>query len=317
MSVTRDAFFRKYASPDQKGVEIGPSYNPVFPKREGWDVLVVDYLDQAGLVAKYGGGAADVSRIEPVDHLVEGSRFSQGLAVDQVDYIALSHALEHLPDPIAFFQECAGLLPIGGRVILAVPDKRFCFDLFRPITTTGQIVQAYWDGDQKHPASCWLDNANLNCTSCGFEEWVIEHERPALKLSYPHSGGVMLSEATDVRNENDYRDMHRWVFTPSSVLFLLRDLADQGLIEFEVEAIERGQGPNIFIALRRTENPPAFGRQERLHLQLAILMESEVQNAWVASAGDSSNLPTSPDVDPMTRSLMASARTELAYLQGR
>lgn len=35
---------------EQKGLEIGPSHSPVVPKKEGYHVETVDWLDQAGLI---------------------------------------------------------------------------------------------------------------------------------------------------------------------------------------------------------------------------------------------------------------------------
>ena len=35
------------------GLEIGPSYNPVLPKKNGYDVKVLDYTTREGLVDHY------------------------------------------------------------------------------------------------------------------------------------------------------------------------------------------------------------------------------------------------------------------------
>jgi 2-polyprenyl-3-methyl-5-hydroxy-6-metoxy-1,4-benzoquinol methylase len=41
---------------------------------------------------------------------------------NRFDVIAMSHVIEHLPDPIATLRECAGRLKPGGRMILATPN---------------------------------------------------------------------------------------------------------------------------------------------------------------------------------------------------
>lgn len=41
--------------PDGRGLEIGPGYNPVLPKAEGFAVQVVDYTEADGLRDKYLG----------------------------------------------------------------------------------------------------------------------------------------------------------------------------------------------------------------------------------------------------------------------
>jgi hypothetical protein len=36
-----------------RGLEYGPSYSPLFPKSEGWNVIIVDHASQADLIEKY------------------------------------------------------------------------------------------------------------------------------------------------------------------------------------------------------------------------------------------------------------------------
>ena len=49
-------------------IEIGPSYNPIAPKLDGWNTSTLDHTTRAGLVEKYRGHpGVDVDRIEDVD----------------------------------------------------------------------------------------------------------------------------------------------------------------------------------------------------------------------------------------------------------
>jgi len=36
--------------PTMRGLEYGPSYSPLFPKSEGWNVIIVDHASQADLI---------------------------------------------------------------------------------------------------------------------------------------------------------------------------------------------------------------------------------------------------------------------------
>ena len=57
-----------------RGLEIGPSYNPLVPKSAGFDVSIADYTDAAGLRAKYAATPnVDIGRIEEVDHVLDMS----------------------------------------------------------------------------------------------------------------------------------------------------------------------------------------------------------------------------------------------------
>ena len=62
---------------DGRIIEIGPSFNPLAPKSEGWNSFSIDHLTREGLVAKYTGHpGVDVGRIEPVDFVWTGGFLS-------------------------------------------------------------------------------------------------------------------------------------------------------------------------------------------------------------------------------------------------
>lgn len=116
------------------GLEIGPSHNPVAPRRLGFRVRTVDHLDRPGLVAKYTGHGVDTDAIEEVDHVWRGEPLSELVgAPGGFDWIIASHVIEHVPDLVGFLRECERLLNAGGTLSLAIPDKRYCFDHLRPI----------------------------------------------------------------------------------------------------------------------------------------------------------------------------------------
>lgn len=50
-----------------KGLEIGPSRDPLMPKKAGFDVEILDYLDAEGLRRKYAAASVDLSAIEKVE----------------------------------------------------------------------------------------------------------------------------------------------------------------------------------------------------------------------------------------------------------
>lgn len=60
-----------------------------------------------------------------------------------LDYVVASHVVEHVPDLAGWLEEVNASLKIGGRLLLVVPDKRFTFDILRPLTTYSEIITAY------------------------------------------------------------------------------------------------------------------------------------------------------------------------------
>lgn len=65
---------------DGPGLEIGPSHNPIAPKREGYNVHILDHLDQKALREKYadhGQYGVIVDNIEEVDFVWQGQPLSK------------------------------------------------------------------------------------------------------------------------------------------------------------------------------------------------------------------------------------------------
>ena len=111
-----------------KGLEIGPSHNPLMPKAAGFNVEILDYLDAEGLRRKYAAAGIDVSAVEEVDYIADGRSMTEVIGQRQrYDSIVASHVIEHVPDFVAFLNDCEALLKPGGSLVLAVPDKRCCF----------------------------------------------------------------------------------------------------------------------------------------------------------------------------------------------
>lgn len=60
-----------------QGLEIGPSHNPVAPKKNGYNVHILDHASAAELRAKYEGHGINLDNIEEVDYVWHGEPFSE------------------------------------------------------------------------------------------------------------------------------------------------------------------------------------------------------------------------------------------------
>lgn len=297
-TITRNEFFQQFATREQLGLEVGPSYNPAFPKRDGWNVETVDYLSREALQEKYKAVTdKNLDLIETVDYIVDGNSLSGAVPQDrhgQYEFIGLSHALEHLCDIVGFLSECESLLKEGGKVIIAVPDKRFCFDFFRPLSTMGAVLRAHWEKRQTHPADVLFDSNDLICATNWHQEWVQEHAVTEFEFIYGNDRRDFLVASNKVASgeNNAYMDMHRWVFTPSSLLLIFRELVAVGLSNFETSYIEHGIGPNIFLVLTKNSEPNrTFDAKERMLYQFAILQEQKIQQIFIERSPAFANAP--------------------------
>ncbi|MFO1517281.1 MAG: methyltransferase domain-containing protein [Lysobacterales bacterium] len=213
---------------DGRGLEIGPSHNPVAPKRGGFRVETVDHLDRDGLIAKYRGHGVDLDRIEPVDHVWQGQALTDIIRDHgQYDWIIASHVIEHVPDLVGFVNQCATLLAPEGVLSLAVPDLRNSFDCMRWPTTTGELLQAHVDRRKTHGPGKVFDYFTTVVSRDGAIVWGKPGPgRYALVHSFEQAEQFM-REAIET---GAYRDLHTWVFTPTSFRLAIADLRRLGML---------------------------------------------------------------------------------------
>jgi len=67
------------------GVEIGPSHNPIAPKREGFKVHIIDHTTREQLVHKYRTEPVALDNIEEVDFVWHAEPYAE-LTGKLVDY---------------------------------------------------------------------------------------------------------------------------------------------------------------------------------------------------------------------------------------
>jgi len=233
-----------------RGLEIGPSYNPIVPKRSGFNVEIVDHASTADLRAKYANEPhVDVSLFEEVDHIWDGRPLSQVVgSVGRYDYIVASHVIEHMPDLLGFVKECELLLSPSGVLVLAVPDKRRCFDVFRPLSSTGSVLEAHLHKRSRHTPATAFDHvayfANMNGVG-GWSEGATGHL--SLDHSLDFADAIFQRSATST----EYYDFHAWVFTPSSFRLILRDLHEIGALGLKEAAFQPTAGIEFLMTLSR------------------------------------------------------------------
>jgi SAM-dependent methyltransferase len=237
---------------DGRGLEIGPGYNPLLPKAERFLVETADYTDADGLRAKYEGNPhVDVTRIEPVDHvLVEGRTLAEVVGRPRAfDYVIASHVIEHTPDMLQFLKSCEELLTPDGVLLLAVPDKRHCFDVFQPLTSTGAVLQAHIDKRTRPSPGVVFDDVAYGATRDGAIGWSSK-DQSKLELF------ASLREATEaydsVRYVPGYRDVHVWRFVPSSFRLIALDLHGMGEIRLREKCFHEGEGNEFYMTLTLT-----------------------------------------------------------------
>ena len=245
----RTELLRSMVPLDRYGLEIGPSYNPLLPKAEGFRVETADYTNADGLRAKYAGNpSVSLDRIEPVDHvLTEGKTLAEQVGKPQAfDYIVASHVIEHTPDMLGFLQSCESLLTPTGVLVLAVPDKRRSFDILQPLTSTGAVLQAHLDRRTKPTPGAIFDDVAYNAVRGDDIGW---GPNDARTLRFFASLGAAAEAYDFAQRAPMYRDVHVWRFVPSSFRLILNDLHAIAQIRLREDRFYNSIGNEFYVSL--------------------------------------------------------------------
>jgi SAM-dependent methyltransferase len=221
-----------------KVIEIGPGYSPVLTREQNWNAFSLDHTTAEDLREKYSGHAnVDISRIQEVDFVWRDGPLETAIPDDHLgsfDACIGSHMIEHVPDLVAFFQSMERILKPSGVVSLVVPDKRFCFDFFQPISMTGDVLVAHRERRTRHTREAKFNATAYMVQAGGHISW---GQKPTGALSF--YDGDMGKAGRELFAESDdavYQDIHGWYFTYSSFRLLMLELAWLGHLNFiEVE----------------------------------------------------------------------------------
>ncbi len=300
--MTRRDLILKHVSAGQRGIEVGPWFNPLAPKREGYDCLSMDVFDTETLRSRARDDphitAEQLNLIEDVD--LVGSSIAIGDLVaargeaGTFDYIVSSHNFEHLPNPIRFLKGCASALKPGGILSMAIPDHRVCFDYFRPITRLSDWIQSfhedrqkptlasvfegrlafahYMDGTQKrHDFFPTTPAETVFCDIELADEWEFWASR------------IRRQDQREGAGNDEYFDAHCSVFTPSSFELLVRDCGYLGLTDFAVVEIV-SEGFEFHAHLRPAENPSELKPDDYPTMRTSLLHRIKNEEAESSSA---------------------------------
>jgi predicted SAM-dependent methyltransferase len=258
------------------GVEIGASHAPIAPKRDGYDVCVIDHATRDELREKYKDEGVNLENIEEVDFVWRGESYAELTGKrNHYDWIIASHVIEHVPNLVGFLNSCDEILNDDGVLSLAVPDVRFCFDHFRPISGLSKVLDAHYQRHTAHtPGSIVEFNLNkvMRDSQPGWGENVLLKE----EYSFMHSKGEVFASLEKSISVSDYVDCHAWCFTPHSFRLMIQDLYDLGLIKMREVGFFPAEGCEFFIALSRNGTGSGLSRLELLQaINTEKLIESD------------------------------------------
>jgi SAM-dependent methyltransferase len=295
--IPREQLLLAGAIKDWSVLEIGPSHRPGAAKKHGWKTTVIDHASKEKLIQKYeNDGGVDVSQIEDVDLIWKGQDLRELVPTEmhgKFDLLIASHVIEHLPDPVGVLLAAETLLrPDTGIISLAVPDKRLCFDFFRPLSTTGKFLSAHRDGRVRHSAADLFDSRAYLATMGPEIAWGWRSTRK-LQPAYPLGAAYKEFLEAGETVEQEYADCHGWTFTPASFELLILELSALGILDWRVQGIFPQNEVEFIVHLARGKaiyDSAETVQQLRSDLMKKIQMENHQQTQYYV--GEFSDSPT-------------------------
>lgn len=287
----RADFVRNGITNEQKGIEIAPWFRPLAPKNKGYDCRILDIFSKQQLLER-AISDSNISReshslLEEVDFIGSATEIADlvpKIEHGTFDYIISSHNFEHLPNPVKFLQGCEKILKPRGRLIMALPDQRACFDYFRPHTTTAEWIEAYL-GEQKKP-----NKRQLFEFRSYFSEYLSKTERiSAFSLNHPRekiacTGDIIkeFKKWVEVSDVDQYTDAHCSVMTPSSFKLMIIECNLLNLTKLRIKEISETYDCEFVVVMENSETQVDMSLQEseRSRLMHHILEEKAKASAW-------------------------------------
>ncbi len=235
-----------------RGLEIGALRNP-FELGDGVEVVYSDILPPEEIDRHYPGG------VHP-DILSDSESFPT-VEDDTFDFLIANHVLEHLTDPIRALTEWHRILRDGGLAMVALPDKRYTFDVNRRRTPLSHLV-----ADSHNTLDPRLKN---------FEhlvDWATHVERFA-------PGSPEWKNWIEDRFENGFA-VHNHVWVLQDILHLLLYLYSRNVAPFALARCDNTAlfGNEFIVLLRARKNPSALRRASDLSRLLTSTGFAWLQN---------------------------------------
>jgi hypothetical protein len=238
----------KISPKTQKGLEIGVLDLPFITP----DMGIVQYADHFPTeelrerAAQAPGHSPDF--VQPIDFVLSVTPL-ETLPFDY-EWIATAHLIEHVPNLIGWLNTIGDRLLANGLLFCVIPDGRYTFDINRPLSTLGKILQDHLE-NRKIPSFCSVFDAHYYNTSVSSPD--IWQGKATSDPLYHNS--VEASWAAASRALETYIDCHVNIFTPVSFAQIIRTLSERRFIPFYLEEVGETEpnGIDFHAVLRKSE----------------------------------------------------------------
>jgi SAM-dependent methyltransferase len=149
---------------------------------------------------------------------------------NSLDYVASSHVLEHVANPVAALAEWYRVLRPGGIIYLVVPDRRCAWDHARPLTTVEHMLSDF----ERSTTSCdatHIEDFVFGIDWSQFSPDTPAAEVPARKEEYARGMRHAVSQGAGI-------NIHFHTFEPGNVRELFDRLGSWPARRFNWEVVD-------------------------------------------------------------------------------
>ena len=241
----RDFLRRHGLSSSGRILEIGAFDNPTYRRELGDNVEYLDFFSREELTKMHKNNPRrHLPGAVEVDHVVKTRAFA-GSITPGFDLIVAHHVIEHVPDLIFWFGQIEGLLGASGLLFLSIPDRRYTFDFFRPVSLATQMIRAH--AERLERPDVW------QLTEAFYYHMKVDMAaiwRGCIPQKFVPRFSLAKARQMAAAKSATYTDAHCWVFTSQSFAQCLDDLRSAGLVFFSLAHLEEPQsGTNEFRVL--------------------------------------------------------------------
>ena len=223
-----EKFYKLIKVKNERALEIGPLFNPKLDFNLP-NVKSLDHLSLDDLRKKYADDPnVDIDRIVKTDYIWGGEPYSELIAY-KFKYIVACHVIEHSPDLISFLNNLSEILSRNGYIFLSIPDKRYCFDHFRPETTLDEVLFAHENKHVKPTISNIKEHYSTLTHNFPVRHWAGDHGETS-----EYSKSKLYIENKIKQSHNSYVDTHVWKFKPANFEEIMSYLYRKSLINLRV-----------------------------------------------------------------------------------
>ena len=242
------------------GLEIGPLNKPLVKKEElesNGEIFYLDHLSREELQEKFKDEASvKKDEIVSIDFVCRDGDLLKATSGHTFDYVVASHMIEHAPNLLLFLSDVHNILKPGGTCVLIIPDKRFTFDINRPVSTFGSVLENFLSKAAYPSISAVYDHSAMAINANGHNLWhgIVNADDTRLLASE----SIGWEAAHRVHKEGHYYDVHVNIFTPESFCSILEQAISHEIVFFEVNKFVDTQVGQIefMLQLKKPQNEP-------------------------------------------------------------